>query len=72
MTNVNAGGRLVRYGESVLLAVLFALASAALVAWVLQTGESQTVIESVGWHPLGTGQALALAQIGRASCRERV
>jgi len=61
MTNVNAGGRLVRYGESVLLAVLFALASAALVAWVLQTGESQTVIESVGWHPLGTGQALALA-----------
>jgi hypothetical protein len=56
-----AGGGLGRFGESVLLAVLLALASAAPVAWVLQAGPSQMVIESVGWHPLGTGQALALA-----------
>lgn len=40
---------------------MLAVASAVPVAWVLQAGPSQTVIESVGWHPLGTGQALALA-----------
>jgi hypothetical protein len=56
-----AGGAIGRFGESVLLAVLFGLASAAPVAWVLRSGPSQMVIESVGWHPLGTGQALALA-----------
>lgn len=61
MKNADAGGGLWRYGESVLLAVLFALASAAPVAWVLQEGPSQMEIQSVGWHPLGTGQALALA-----------
>ena len=61
MTNVNAGGRLGRYIESVLLAILFAVASVAPVALALQTGPDQMVIESVGWHPLGTGQALAIA-----------
>jgi hypothetical protein len=61
MTNVNAGGVLGRYIESVLLAILFALASVAPVALALQTGLDRMVIESVGWHPLGTGQALALA-----------
>ena len=61
MENEKASGALGRYSESILLAVLFALASAVPVAWVLQAGPSQTVIESVGWHPLGTGQALALA-----------
>ncbi|HUP54292.1 MAG TPA: hypothetical protein VM408_02200, partial [Methylomirabilota bacterium] len=61
MNNVNAGGRLWRHLEAVLIAVVFALASTAPVAWLLQAGPSQAVIESVGWHPLGTGQALALA-----------
>jgi hypothetical protein len=61
MKNANAGRVLGRYVESVLLAVLFALASAVPVAWVLQMGPDQFVIEAVGWHPLGTGQALALA-----------
>lgn len=61
MKNVNAVGGISRYGEPVVLAVLFALASAVPVAWVLQTGPDQYVIEAVGWHPLGTGQALALS-----------
>lgn len=58
---MTAGGALGRYLESVLLATLFALASVGPVAAVLQAGHRQSVIESVGWHPLGTGQALALA-----------
>ena len=61
MTKVNAGGALERYLESVLLAILFALASLVPVAVVLQVGPGQTVIQSVGWHPLGSGQTLALA-----------
>lgn len=61
MTNANTRQGLRRFLESVLLAVLLALASVVPVALVLQTGLPQSVIQSVGWHPLGTGQVLALA-----------
>lgn len=50
-----------RYLESVALAVVLALVSAVPVAWALQIGPSAFTIEMVGWHPLGTEQALVLA-----------
>jgi hypothetical protein len=57
----NAGRALGAYLESVVLAILFGLASVAPVALYLQAGPDQHVIEAVGWLPLGTGQAFALA-----------
>jgi hypothetical protein len=50
-----------RYLESVALAVVLALVSAVPVAWALQAGLDRLAIEMVGWHPLGTEQALVLA-----------
>src|SRR6266705_7036062 len=50
-----------RYLESVALAVVLALVSTVPVAWALQAGLDRLTIEMVGWHPLGTGQALVLA-----------
>lgn len=61
MTNTIGSGVAWRTLESVLLAVLLAIASAVPVAIRLQTGPDQSTIESVGWHPLGSGQAFALA-----------
>ena len=47
--------------EPVLLAILLALVAVAPVAWALQAAPSGFIIEAVGWHPLGTGQAVVLA-----------
>lgn len=61
MARLSANRTVGRYLESIALAVVLALASAVPVAWALQTGLDRRVIEMVGWHPLGTGQALVLA-----------
>ncbi len=50
-----------RYLESVALAVVLALVSVVPVAWALQAGLDRLTIEMVGWHPLGTEEALVLA-----------
>jgi hypothetical protein len=50
-----------RHLEPVALAVSLALISVVPVAWALQTGLDRSTIEMVGWHPLGTEQALVLA-----------
>jgi hypothetical protein len=60
MTTVDGEGS-ARQLEPVLGAVVLALASAVPVAWVLQAAPPALEIEAVGWHPLGTGQAIALA-----------